>query len=55
MRRAAQSKVNDFGRCARTEREPVADAVGDDEVAVVFRVVAGPVAEHPGTEAGFGV
>ncbi len=47
--------MNDFGWGAGAQREPVADAVGDDEVAVAFRVMAGPVAKHEGAETGLGV
>lgn len=47
--------MNDFGRRSRSQGEPVADAVGDDEVAVASRVVAGPVAEHHRAETHLGV
>src|SRR5688572_33255547 len=49
---AAQGQVNDFGRSTSSQGKPVTDAVGDDEVAVAFRVMTRPVAIHEGAEAG---
>ena len=37
---APEGQMNDFCGGTRSQGEPVADAVGDDEVAVALRVVA---------------
>ena len=44
--------MDDFRRGSGSQRKPVADAVGDDEVTVAALVVPGPVAIHQRTETG---